>query len=155
MNRNQLLQKIETPWSALTESFAGLTEEEMTTPGVVENWSVKDILAHITTWEAEALRWLPVMLAGERPPRYASLGGIDAFNARQTEEKRGLSLAEVLRQMEETHARLLAYLATVPEEQIRTETRFRHRLRLDTYSHYPLHSAAIREWREGRLQQER
>ena len=28
------------------------------------------------------------------------------------------------------------------------ETRFRRRLRLDTYSHYPKHARAIREWRE-------
>jgi hypothetical protein len=65
-----------------------------------------------------------------------------------TEAKRGLSLADVLAHLEKTHRQLVAYLQTVPEEQFTTETRFRHRLRLDTYSHYPLHARMIREWRE-------
>ncbi len=120
----------------------------MTTPGVAGEWSVRDMLAHVTTWEEEALKYLPLIIQGGRPPRYASYGGIDAFNARMTEAKRALSLAEVLRLREETHRQLVAYLQRVPEEQLATETRFRHRLRLDTYSHYPLHATMIREWRE-------
>jgi hypothetical protein len=36
----------------------------------------------------------------------------------------------------------------VPPEHLAKETRFRHRLRLDTYGHYPLHTQAIRQWRE-------
>jgi hypothetical protein len=75
-------------------------------------------------------------------------GGIDTFNAQMTEQKRELSLSDVLRQLEETHRRLIAYLQNTPEEQFTQETRFRRRLRLDTYSHYPIHTKAIREWRE-------
>jgi hypothetical protein len=75
-------------------------------------------------------------------------GGIDAFNAQMTELKRGLPLAEVRRQLEDTHSRLVEYLRGVPDEQFTSETRFRRRLRLDTYSHYPIHTRAIREWRE-------
>jgi hypothetical protein len=52
--------------------------------------------------------------------------------------------------MDETHAKLMKYISSMPEEQFATETPFRHRLRLDTYSHYPIHSQAIREWREQR-----
>ena len=112
------------------------------------NWSVKDVLAHVTTWEEEALTYLPVIVTGDRPPRYIQYGGIDAFNAQTTERKRGLALSEVLRQLDDTHHRLTAYIRSVPEEHFTRETRFRHRLRLDTYSHYPQHAEAIREWRE-------
>jgi hypothetical protein len=52
-----------------------------------------------------------------------------------------------LRQQEETHGRLVSYLGRVPEDHLRSETRFRRRLRLDTYGHYPIHAAAIRRWR--------
>ncbi len=120
----------------------------MTAPGVAGDWSVKDVLAHVATWEEEALKYLPLILSEGRPPRYASYGGIDAFNARMTEAKRRLSLADIQRRLEETHRELIAYLRRVPEEQFATETRFRHRLRLDTYSHYPLHTSMIRAWRE-------
>jgi hypothetical protein len=65
-----------------------------------------------------------------------------------TEQKRSFSLSDVLRQLDETHRRLIDYIRSVPEEHFTRETRFRHRLRLDTYSHYPIHTKAIREWRE-------
>lgn len=147
MNREQLRQRINTAWDALRESYAGLSDDEMVKPGVSGDWSVKDILAHVAIWEEEAIAHLPTIVAGGRPPRYAASGGIDAFNARTMADKRLLPLPAVLHQFEETHQRLLAYLETVPEAHITRETRFRHRLRLDTYSHYPLHTRAIREWR--------
>ena len=65
-----------------------------------------------------------------------------------TERRRDLSLAEVLHQHDEVHARLIDYVRGAPEELYATDTRFRRRLRLDTYSHYPEHARAIREWRE-------
>jgi uncharacterized protein (TIGR03083 family) len=148
MNRLQLLKRLDTAWAALQEATTGLSEAQLTEPGVAGDWSVKDILAHVTTWEEEALKYLPLIIQGGRPPRYLTYGGIDAFNARMTEQNRGLSLAAVLRQQEETHRRLIAYVQSVPEEQFTRETRFRRRLRLDTYSHYPLHARMIREWRE-------
>lgn len=151
MDRQAILKKLDQAWTALRESFAGLPESRLTEPGVTGDWSVKDILAHVTTWEEEALKYLPLILAGGRPPRYVRYGGIDAFNARMTEEKRDLSLHEVLRQLDDTHRRLLDLVQRTDEAQLRSDTRFRHRLRLDTYSHYPQHAEAIREWRKRLL----
>jgi hypothetical protein len=149
MNKKQLFIKVEKTWMAFKESYAGLSDERLLQPGVTEDWSVKDILAHIRTWEEEALKYLPYILRDEKPPRYSVLyGGIDAFNAQMTELKRGLSLSEVREQLDATHLELLAYIQDVPEEQFTSETRFRRRLRLDTYSHYPIHAQAIRAWRE-------
>ena len=97
----------------------------------------KDILAHVTTWEQEALKHLPLLLRGEKPPRYSvTHGGIHAFDARMTEQKAGLPLADVLQDLETTHNHLGSFLESAPEDQLRGETRFRRRLRLDTYSHY-------------------
>ncbi len=74
-------------------------------------------------------------------------GGIDAFNAQAAEKARQLSLDEVVRQAEATYTRLIAYLQAAPEAQFASETRFRRRIRLDTDGHYPIHTQAIREWR--------
>jgi hypothetical protein len=151
MTREQLLNKLEAAWKALQESYAGVRESLLSEPGVIEEWSVKDILAYVTTWEEEALKYLPFILEGRTPPRYSvQYGGVDAFNALRTEQKRDLPLPEVLRQLEDTHRRLVEYVQGVPEEQFTRETPFRHRLRLDTYSHYATHTRGIREWRERR-----
>jgi hypothetical protein len=149
MRREQLLSRIETAWEAFHASYAGLSDECLLEPGVAGDWSVKDLVAHVSWWEEEALTHLPHIMAGGRPPRYSvAYGGIDAFNGLMAARKRGLSLAEVLEQARATHQRLIAFVASVPANQFVTETRFRRRLRLDTYSHYPIHTEAIRRWRE-------
>ena len=151
MDRSGLLKRVDRAWEALKASYAGLSDAELTEPGVTGDWSIKDIIAHVTWWEEEALTHLPLILAGGRPPRYSvKYGGIDAFNAQMAEKKRKLSLSEVLQQRDDTHRRLTDFIQSVPEDQIARETRFRRRLRLDTYGHYPKHAEAIREWREQR-----
>jgi hypothetical protein len=151
VDRQQLLQRLDKAWGVFKESYAGLSASQLLEPGVAGAWSVRDILAHVTTWEEEALKHLPLILKGGKPPRYSvSYGGINAFNAQMTEQKRSLSLPEVLRQLDETHRRLIELIQSAPDEQFIDETRFRHRLRLDTYSHYPKHAEAIRKWRAQR-----
>jgi hypothetical protein len=151
MDRSQLLKRLEKAWKELKASYAGLSDSEMMEPGVTNTWSVRDIIAHVTWWEEEALAHLPLILAGGNPPRYSvTYGGIDAFNALMTEQKKGLSFSEVCRQRDDTHRRLIDFIQSVAEDQFIRETRFRRRLRLDTYSHYKMHAEAIRSWRAPR-----
>lgn len=149
MKKEQLLSRLEQAWTAFNESFAGLSSQQMLTPGVSGDWAVKDILAHVSWWEEESLKHLPLILQGEQPPRYSKLyGGIDRFNALMTKKWQGMPLTEVRARMEETHRKLIDYLQSVPDEQFSSETRFRRRLGWDTYKHYPLHTQAIRELRQ-------
>lgn len=151
MDRPRLLQRLGEAWEELKASYADIAEAEMAEPGVAGSWSIKDIIAHVATWEEESLKHLPLILGGVRPPRYSvTYGGIDAFNAQSLERSRELPLSVVLCRRDDTHRRLLRFLAAVPDEQFATETRFRRRLRLDTYGHYRKHARAIRNWRERR-----
>lgn len=146
----RVLRRLDQAWAAFRQSYAGLSDAELSEPRAVGEWSVKDIVAHVTTWEAEALQYLPLIAEGGRPPRYSRYGGIDAFNAQTTERKRGLSIQEVLRDLDDTHRRLVDLVQRAPTALLEGSTRFRRRLRLDTYGHYPQHARAIRRWREQR-----
>ena len=116
----------------------------MTEPGVTKARSVRDILAHVTTWEEEALKHLPLILKGGKLPRYSvTYGSIDAFNAQMTERKKGLSLRTT------PTVGLSTSLSARPRINSAAK-RASVRLRLDTYSHYPKHAEAIRKWREQR-----
>src|ERR1700681_650752 len=116
---------------AFKGSYTGLSDLCLMEHGVTGNWSVRDIVAHVTTWDEEALKHLPLILEGGKPPRYSvTHGGIDAFNAVMTERKKGLSLSEVLTQLDETHSQLIDLIQNTSEDQFIRETRFRHRLRL-------------------------
>jgi hypothetical protein len=147
--REKLLIQLDKAWRAFQHSYAGLTDEELSKPGVVKAWSVRHIIAHVTSWEEEALKHLPLVLAGGRPPRYSVVyGGIDAFNKQTMERKGKLTLPETLREQAAVHQSLLQLIENTPEHELSSGTRFRRRLRLDTYGHYPKHTDAIRQWRD-------
>jgi len=145
----QILERLEHAWADFEASYAGLTDEQLMIPNVTGAWSVRDIIAHVTWWDEEALKHLPVVLEGGRPERYSDkYGGIDDFNAIMTVKRSHLTLAEVLQQHAEVHAKLVEYVREAPPDLFASETRFRRRLRLDTFGHYPGHAMAIRKWRE-------
>jgi hypothetical protein len=149
-NRDRVLRRIDQEWTAFTASYEGLDETALLTPGVTGRWSVRDLIAHVTWWEEEALTHVPLLLEGGRAPRYSvTYGGIDAFNALMTERKSSLSLAKVLEEQERTHRRLIALVKGLPESALAGDSRVRRRLRLDTYGHYPKHAEAIRRWRSA------
>lgn len=147
MDRKTLLSKVESAWTAFNQSYSGLKDVALAEPGVVGEWSVKDIIAHVAVWEEETMKALPVLIAGKRTPGY---NGIDRFNLEQHNRNAGLSMKQVTARSIETHRRLLAYLMTVPEHQFTRENRVRRRLRLDTYRHYPEHTSSILDWRRRR-----
>ena len=149
VDTQQVLEKLERAWKDFEESYAGLSNEQLMTPNVTGKWSVRDIIAHVTWWEEEALKHMPVILDGGTPERYSDkYGGIDDFNAIMTVKRSHLTLEEVLRQHDEVHEKLLAYVREAPEDLWARETKFRRRLRLDTFGHYPVHTNAIRAWRQ-------
>jgi len=136
-------------WEAFQKSFGDLPSDALLEPGVVELWSIRDLLSHVTTWEEEALMALPVILQGKPLRRYSILyGGIDAFNAQAHERKRGYLLDQVLQELAGTHRRLLAFVENVPDNAFTTENRLLRRLRQDTYAHYREHTAHISAWRK-------
>jgi hypothetical protein len=143
------LQRLVKEWDAFHTAYAGLSDEDLRAPGVDGVWSVRDLIAHVTWWEEEALAHLPGMLAGARAPRYADThGGLHAFNAAMADARKDQSLPDVKRRAERVHAQLIAFVRTIPADQLARETPVRRRLRWDTYGHYALHAAAIRAWRQ-------
>jgi hypothetical protein len=149
MNKQQLLSNLDKAWQQFKESCNGLTEEQMAVPGATGVWSVKDIISHVASWEKEALKNLPLIRQGLRTPRYKDLyGGINSFNAKMAEIHSNFSISEIMKESESTHLQLIAYINNSPDELFTSETRFRRRLRLDTFSHYPVHTKAILAWRE-------
>jgi len=154
MNKEKVLNRIEQEWKIFLESFKGLTDNIMMESGAVGYWSVRDVLAHITTWEEEALKFLPLILKGEPIPRYTRYGGIDEFNAREQERKQHLSLKLVKRQLVATHKSLMSFLEECPDTAFTSKSRFLKRLRLDTVNHYREHVNQIARWRaEGYINQ--
>jgi hypothetical protein len=68
VDTQQPLRRLDKAWVAFKDSYAGLSESDVLEPGVTKAWSVRDIIAHVTTRDEEALKHLPAILEGRRPP---------------------------------------------------------------------------------------
>jgi len=146
MGKAQALRRLEQEWQAFLKSVEDLPKTALLGKGVCGEWSIRDLMAHVTTWEEETLKALPLILEGKRTPKYSTnYGGIDAFNALQHEKKQSLSLAQVRRDLASTHQRLVAFLSNLPETAF--TLRLVRRLGIDTYKHYREHREQIEGWR--------
>jgi hypothetical protein len=67
----EILEMIRSETDTLTALLGGLTAKRLTRPGTESDWSVKEILAHVTDWEQRMVRWIEESLPGEVPERPA------------------------------------------------------------------------------------
>jgi len=58
MGKRELLSALTDERAHLSAMLARLDDSQMVTPGVQGNWSVKDILAHMSAWDRRGMRWL-------------------------------------------------------------------------------------------------
>jgi hypothetical protein len=65
--KTALLKAIEEERNALEQLLAELSPEQMVQPGIVGEWSVKDVLAHLLEWQQMVLRWHSAGLKGKVP----------------------------------------------------------------------------------------
>lgn len=98
MNKQELLTNLENQREAFMDIIENLTEEELTTPGVVGQWSIKDILSHISRWEAELVKLLWQVRQGQKPSsmHFTMKGSVDQVNETWYKESAARELVRVL-----------------------------------------------------------
>jgi len=156
-SRAEARERMEREWAALEEALAGLDEAQMLETGVVEGWSVKDLLGHMAFWAQEAGRNVELVQAGRerQVKRPEGTEVIDRWNAREQRLRAGRSLVEVRRELEESHRRALDALAGLAEEKLSLDLDIGLRVSgtllelyaVDTYDHYQEHAEQILAWR--------
>ena len=144
--QRQALEQVHAAWRRFTGALERVPRERMEEPGVVGPWSVKDLVGHVSTWEAETMGALRRLQRGEGEARYPD---VDSFNAREVERKRGLSLERLLGELECTHRELLAFLEGLPAALLAEGGYGRRRVAQDTYEHYLEHTADLERWLEA------
>lgn len=113
MDQYTMIAVVEDSWRRFDAAIAGLDEAALAEPGVVGEWSVKDLLGHVAAWEQRALEHIERWRRGEPPVRAAL--ATDEYNAREAERRRGWTLAEMRDDVAETRRRLRAALASIAD----------------------------------------
>jgi hypothetical protein len=118
------LRDEQTQWEALLQDIG---EDHMTQPCGAGDWSIKDIVAHLTGWRRRTVARFQAALHHEPPPPPpwpADLQTDDEINAWIYAANRDLPLAEVLQESREVFQQLVEALDAFPAADLLDPARF-------------------------------
>ena len=124
MNKNELLnwlQKQYEDWQALLDQ---IDPEHMDQPGLNGDWSMKDLVAHLTGWQPRLIGRIQAAQRGEPEPSSpwpAHVQTEDEVNAWIYESNRDRTVREVLEESDRSFQQFLAVVKGLPED-VRIET---------------------------------
>ncbi len=150
MTKAEIQARLEDGRRTLLAALEGLSEKERTDVAVVDDWTVRDLLAHILAWQEVALQRLDLIKSGQASQiQWFLTEEVDAQNARFHEARRSLVLDEVSRTLADTQALILECVQSMTEGQINVEDTIDTRIWLphSTYLHEEEHAAQIAQWR--------
>jgi hypothetical protein len=147
-------------WEAL---LGKIDKAEMEHPGVAGNWSVRDIIVHVTAYERGLVEWLEAAMSGE-VKTFADLDhpDVDYRNGVILEKSQGRSLEEIEAEADRVFGRLMELVEAMAGEELAeaervewyVKPRWGERRVLweciadDSYRHYGQHIEDIRRWLE-------
>ena len=122
-SRDELLTSISTEHAALVQLVQGFAAEDRTQP-LVDEQSLKDIIAHISDWQNYFLRRMRAAAMGESLP-YRSAGGktADDVNAEIYITNRDRTWEDVWREFEQSYAEIFLELQYIDEAALLDPTR--------------------------------
>ena len=139
--------------TALLQTLEGLSEQEMTQVPIYNEWTIKDVLAHLIGWDKRVIHILPLIVAD----RAAEVAGVDvaAHNQQSVAAGRDKSVAELLAEIKQTHRQIIALIAAMDHTEI--DRRHERNGRIITIRSYVIdimveherrHAAEIELWRK-------
>jgi hypothetical protein len=153
MQKSKLLAEIRSGYAALEAILAPLSPQQMTTPGVNGQWSVKDNLAHISAWSRRLSMRLQAVREGTQAPPgpYAGMTE-DEANEFIYQQNKDRSLDDVLADLRATSQQALEAVQQTSEEDLNKPMSWLNGAPLwisiagNTYEHYQEHSQIIDNW---------
>ncbi len=140
--KDRVLRDLDKAWRGFIDSTKGIPASLMTEAGVVNNWSVRDLLAHISAWDRMTTRVTMQIIRGDQPEWPVHLQKFDDLNY---EADKNLSVTEARNRALSAHKALVEMLDGKPE--VRAEW-----VRGAAINHYAEHTAHILAWRQAHPQ---
>jgi hypothetical protein len=116
-----LVEDVRAVRGRLEKTLAELSPEEIIRPGVIGDWSAKDVMAHLMDWEQRFVGWYEAGARGETPETPApglSWRQLDILNQRIFEQYQEMPLEEVMAKSEASYQKILALIESIPEAEL-------------------------------------
>lgn len=151
-NKSELLALMRQSHQEFYNVMSRIPDERMDEIALYDNWTIKDLIAHIGAWQ-QSLAGRITALRTNQPPEAVGEKDIDKTNAIFLERYRKTPLAEVRAMEAASFAALEEQVRAASEEEIFEPHHFAaYKYALlapiagDTYDHYPDHLKDVRAW---------
>jgi hypothetical protein len=104
------IQELRQIRTAMTQ-LAYEVPEQLRDAMVSEEWTIKDVIAHISGWDTYTIHSLKAFLRGDIPEWG---GDVEDFNRQQIESRSGLSWEELVAEFEDTGYKMVQAYSQVP-----------------------------------------
>ncbi|MGD2158416.1 MAG: ClbS/DfsB family four-helix bundle protein [Anaerolineales bacterium] len=119
LNKQIVIERIQTEHRRLVQNLEVLSDEQMETTDVVGEWTIKDLLAHLSDWEQRFIGWYEAGVRGhvpEVPAPGISWENLDVLNQRIYEKNRDRSLKDVREEFNLSYKQAMATIKGISEE---------------------------------------
>jgi hypothetical protein len=147
---DELLAELDAAHADFLDALGTVDADLVTVPGVVEEWSVRDLVVHVAFWADHAAGALDLATTGRGEEFAYSPNETDAMNARVLEEGRSVSPSDALAREDAAFDGLRDRVATLDPallgHRLGNGDTVEQVIRYDGPDHYAEHTAHLRAW---------
>lgn len=125
MNRDELLEELENSRIQILELLETIPDDTLDEPGTIGEWSIADVLAHLTAWESELITLLMQVDQGKKPEKYLNaVKDIQAYNLQRYQENKGRDLDRIFDDFHGVRIQLEEWLEEFSDPQLNDPNRY-------------------------------
>ena len=147
---SELLAELDSARGAFLDALGDVDEELVTTPGVIDGWSVRDLVVHVAFWSEHAAGALELATAGRGADFAYDRAQTDAMNADVLREAEAIDPSTALEREDRAFGAFRERLAAIDERLLRLRLgngdTVEEVVRYDGPEHYTEHAAHLRAW---------
>lgn len=154
--QRELIDRIEREYIELEQLLVRIPAARATEPGVTDEWSARDVVAHMIYWQDFVCDRIDAVIEGRAPEPDTAPEDTDRINRQAVLERRTQTWQEVHTEFERSTQRVIQTVASLSDEDLFVPGRYRPvydgplwmAIDRETYSHYEGHAKQLRSWLE-------
>lgn len=155
MKKSDIQDKLDENRERLLVALEPLPDEALEEPGAMDDWSVTDILAHLTAWESELVTGLMRIKQGKTPTKMiAAFEDVDGYNARRYKENKGRDIDRIFDDLQGVRVQLEQWLEEFSDRDLTDPKRYHwsegitlaHIIKENSFGHDEEHTPQIEDF---------
>ncbi len=125
MNKEEIFEQLDRTRVRLLVALEPLPDKAFLQPGVMDSWTMSDVLAHLTAWESELVTSLQRINQGKKPARLlAALADVDGYNELRFEENKDRDLNRIFKDLRALRLQLEVWLVEFTDRDLSEPNRY-------------------------------